>query len=627
MKIRSTLTLIVLSLAATLAACDEETVTGPGFVCDVTNPVRDVFLGPPGATVLVHSPAQPGDTVQLVAVATSRFGTARQDVRIEFTSSDESVATVDTLGIVHAKAPGTATIKASSCGESSSVVVTVIASVASITVTPASDTIIAGDTATVVARAFGPDNSRVPNVQFIFSSPSTSVTVIQTSDSTAKVTSTATGAFAIQARGEGAIGSSALLVLPRVFLAGNATTNTIDVGDAIGCGIISLGQGFCWGMNNHGQVGAQTDSTCFNDAGPPIGGAGDSLVANTVPCSLIPRRVSQTIDFSTVSAGDSTTCGISIAGRAYCWGFGLHGENGNGTTGDQAAPGLVTGALTFTSISVGGNHACAIGTGGVPYCWGDDSFGQLGDSRHVNSTTPIPVVLDQDTAAFSSISAGFQHTCALTVNGTAYCWGKNEFGQLGVGGYGGFSDVPIAVITGAKFTTISAGGDHTCGITTAGAALCWGSNVDGQLGRGSSNDSSAVPVAVAGGLTFTRISASTGTRSLNQTTALPYKTRGIGHTCALATSGQVYCWGDDRDLQLGQGPFSGAGGIATVPLQVKLGEQGSATFTSVSAGSRHSCAVGTDGNAYCWGSNVFGALGNTAQAAWRGFPQRVAPPR
>ena len=113
MKIRSTLTLIVLSLAATLVACDEETISGPGFVCDVTNPVQDIFVGPSGATVLVHSPAQPGDTIQLVAVATGRFGTERQDVRIDFSSSDTSVATVDTLGVVHARGPGTATIKAS----------------------------------------------------------------------------------------------------------------------------------------------------------------------------------------------------------------------------------------------------------------------------------------------------------------------------------------------------------------------------------------------------------------------------------------------------------------------------------------------------------------------------------
>ena len=626
MKIRSTLTLIVLSLAATLAACDEETVTGPGFICDVTNPVRDVFLGPNGATVLVHSPALPGDTIQLVAIATSRAGTVRQDVPIKFTSSDETVATVDTLGVVHAKGPGTTTIKASTCGESSSVVVNVIASVATIGVTPATDTIIAGDTATFVARAFGPDNARVPNVVFTFSSPSTSVTAVQTSDSTAKVTSTTPGAYSIQARGEGALGTAALLVLPRVFLAGTAATTTIDVGDATGCGIITLGQTFCWGVNNHGQLGVQTDSTCFKgtEAGTIVN---DSLVSTAIPCSLIPLRVSQTVDFMTISAGDSTSCGVSTAGRAYCWGLGLHGENGNGQTSDRNVPTLVTGALTFTSVSVGGNHACGIATGGVAYCWGDDTFGQLGDARRVSSTTPIPVSGGGAPAVLSSISAGFRHTCGLTADGTALCWGNNDFGQLG-DGTNSTSETPVAVATGSKFTWISAGGDHTCGVTTSGAALCWGSNLDGQLGIGSSGNTSAVPVAVSGGLTFSRISASTGTRVLDTKSALPFKPNGVGHTCGLTTAGAVFCWGDDRDLQLGRGQFTGGNGIGTTPAQVAQGERGAGvTFTSVSAGSRHSCAVGSDGNAYCWGSNVLGALGNQLQAAFRGQPQRVATPR
>jgi len=126
-------------------------------------------------------------------------------------------------------------------------------------------------------------------------------------------------------------------------------------------------------------------------------------------------------------------------------------------------------------------------------------------------------------------------------------------------------------------------------------------------------------VAVAGGLTFSRISASTGTQ---------FKLVGHGHTCGLTTTGAVFCWGDDSDLQLGRGQFTGGNGIGTTPVQVAQGERaGGVTFTSVSAGSRHSCAVGSDGNAYCWGSNVLGALGNQLQAAFRGQPQKVATPR
>ena len=377
MKIRSTLTLIVLSLAATLAACDEETVTGPGFVCDVTNPVRDIFLGPSGATVLVHSPAQPGDTVQLVATATNRFGTERTDVRIDFSSSDETVATVDTLGIVHAKGPGTATIKASSCGESSSVTITVIASVASITVTPASDTIISGDTATVVARAFGPDNARVPNVEFIFSAPSTSVTVVQTSDTTAKVTATTPGAYSIQARGEGATGTSSLLVLARVFLAGSASATTIDVGDAFGCGIITLGQGFCWGSNN-AKLGNGPSGT---DTSTPVQMGGGVL-------------------FQTISAGYGHACGVTTTQLVYCW-----GANGSGQLGSTTASALLpvrAGSIEASEVAASGigtgsgSHSCAIAKARLTvWCWGRNDAGQLGNGATTAGATanPAPVIV------------------------------------------------------------------------------------------------------------------------------------------------------------------------------------------------------------------------------------------
>ncbi len=609
----------LVGLAASLTACTDDAVTGPGFKCDVTNPVSDVILRASGGVILVHSPAQAGDTIQLSVVTTNRLGGQRTDVPVAFTSSDTTVATVDSLGVVHAVAPGTAKIKASSCGESSTVDVTVIANVSRVTVTPANDTVVVGDTATFIARAFGPDDSRVPGVKFTFGAANASVVLVN--DSTARVVPTASGPITVQAIGEGVTGTAALTALARVFLSPiNGVTNTIDVGDAYACGLISTGQGFCWGMNTHGQVGAATDSTCFpgTDAGTVVN---DSLQSTAVPCSLVPLRVSQTLEFRTISSGDATACAISIAGRAYCWGFGTHGENGNGTTGDRAAPTLVTAALNFTSISVGSSHACAIATGGGAFCWGDDTFGQLGDRRTVSSTTPIPVVdITGDFAPgiFASISAGYQHTCALTNDGTAYCWGRNNFGQLGTGNTVTI-DWPTPVATSLKFSSISAGGDHTCGITPGGAAFCWGSNAVGQLGLGGIGGASTVPVAVAGGQTFSRISASSGTSFKGGI--------GLGHTCGVTTAGAIYCWGDDSDLQLGRGPFTGGNGFSGTPTQVGQGERGPGTYTAISTGSRSSCAVGSDGNAYCWGSDVMGALGNTFQAAFRGFPQRVATPR
>jgi alpha-tubulin suppressor-like RCC1 family protein len=616
-----------------IAACNNDAVTGPGFTCDVTNPVQSIVIAPAaGARIVVHTPALDSDTTRVAATATSRFGAARTDVTIGFSSSDTTVATVDATGTVHARKPGTTTIKAAACGESSTTVVTVVANVARVTVSPASDTVLTGDSIVYTGHAFSAGNVLVPGVVFTFSaSPASAVTLHQTSDSTVSVTGAAAGSATITATAEGTSATATALVLARLFISGTAVVSTFDAGDDLSCGIITLGHGFCWGLNNHGQLGATADSVCFPSTQSSTSSS-DTTKSAALACSLNPKALATSLDFSTVSAGDSSSCGISLSGQALCWGKGTHGEIGNGNAANRAAPTLVTAALNFSSISVGGAHACAMTTTNAAYCWGSDSLGQLGDFHTINSTTPIPVVLNQAPAVFASISAGYRHTCAVGVDGTAYCWGDNAFGQLGNGTQGGLSDVPVQVAGGLRFSSISAGGDHSCGISTSGAAFCWGSNADGQLGNGGVGGVSVTPVAVSGGLAFSRISASTGTRTTTPPDSLgishPYK-EGVGHTCALTTAGAIYCWGSDADLQLGRGPFSGGdNGVGATPALVSGGQLPSnVTFVSVSTGSRHSCGVGSDGAAYCWGSNAFGALGNTLQAAFRGLPQRVATPK
>ncbi|MEO8194181.1 MAG: Ig-like domain-containing protein [Gemmatimonadales bacterium] len=626
---RRTLTVVLFAAAAGLVACDEQDVSGPGFVCDVANPVADLFLSPSSRVVLVHSPALAGDTVKLLAVTTNRFGGVRTDVSIKFTSSDTTIATVDENGVVSARKPGTVKITASSCGESATSQVVVVSSVARVAVIPPADTIVAGDTTFVSAQAFAPDNSLVPNVVFTFSSSSAGVTFSQTSDSSAivRTSPTSSGTVTITATGEGTTGAGTLLILPRVFLAGTVITNAIDAGDDDACGIISAGQLFCWGLNNLGQVGAPVDSTCYPGAELSQTLGGDTVIVTNKPCALNPVRVVGDLAFATVSAGDSATCGLTLAGKAYCWGQGKHGEIGNGNVAAKPEPSPVGSGLTFTTITSGGGHVCALATGGGAWCWGNDLDGQLGDGRLVHSTTPIPVASGSSApAVFASISAGFRHTCALTSGGTAFCWGSNDFGQLGAGVVGGLADTPVQVAGGLSFQAISAGGDHTCGITTGGAAYCWGSNVVGQVGNGTVGGFFGSPVPVAGGRVYSRISASAGSALIDPKTLLPFKVA-FGHTCALS-SGAIFCWGDNQDLQLGRGPVTGSSSPDGTPVQVLGGElPSSVTFVSVTTGVRTGCGVGTDGAAYCWGSNVYGALGNTLQAAFRGQPQKVATPR
>ncbi len=609
MKQRAVTVLCVIALSSLATACKDEQLSGPGYVCDVTNPVRDVFIDPPSATVVVRSPARATDVTKLAATATSRLGTVRTDVPIAFSSSDPTVATVDSTGLVHALKPGSVTIKASTCGESATAQITVVAAVVSVQVATAAQTVVVGDSDLVTARAVGQNGAGLLDVKFTFTvSPAASATVKTKSDSTAYVFTTTPGNLTVTANGEGTSSSAAISVLSKAFLAGAATAGAIDAGGSYSCGLITLGRGYCWGLNDHSQLGAKSDSLCFS----AIGTRTDTTEADaaTKQCSLVPLRVAPEIAFITVSAGDSSACGIATTGRAYCWGTNIHGELGDGSNGLRATATIVTVALNFTAISVGGAHTCALAVGGAAYCWGQDSLGQLGDARLVNSTTPIPVSGGSGPAIFASISAGLRHTCALLADGTAFCWGSNDSSQLGVGSAGGITDTPALVATGLHFTSISAGGSHTCAIASGGAAFCWGSNAVGQLGTGAVGAQSTVPVAVAGGLSFARISS------------------GLRHTCGLTTSGAVFCWGQNADLQLGRGPSTGTGAASGTPVQVSGGElPAGVSFTAISAGSNHSCAVGSDGFAYCWGSNVFGALGNTLQAAFRGFPQRVATPK
>jgi alpha-tubulin suppressor-like RCC1 family protein/uncharacterized protein YjdB len=238
-----------------------------------------------------------------------------------------------------------------------------------------------------------------------------------------------------------------------------------------------------------------------------------------------------------------------------------------------------TAAITVTVINLqtvqaGGEHACGLTTSGAAYCWGFDDYGQLGDgsTEHTWGTRdyspwPLPVA---GGLTFSSLTIGYDHNCGITTSGAAYCWGDNDSGQLGDGSTTSKS-VPVAVRAGPSFVSLTAGSDFTCGLTAAGAAYCWGANYGGQLGDGSTT-SRSIPVAVNGGLTFSMVSA------------------GGGNACGLTTSAAVYCWG------------GGSGG----PVPVS----GSITFSIISVGGSHTCGLATSGAAYCWGVNYAGQLGD-----------------
>jgi alpha-tubulin suppressor-like RCC1 family protein len=244
------------------------------------------------------------------------------------------------------------------------------------------------------------------------------------------------------------------------------TFGSISVGRAHTCGLSLSGVAFCWGSNIAGQLGFVTATTSIDTAG----------------------FVNTAADFTRLAAGGLHTCGITTAATTLCWGFNDQGQLGNGTTASSVAPVTVSGGLAFDSLTAGYKHSCGLTAAGVAYCWGENSYGQLGDGTTTRSLAPVVVA---GGVTFKNLSAGFYHTCGVATTGEAYCWGRNTPNsvQESVGGQLGDGTTtdrpsPTLVTGGLVFQSISAGEVSTCGVTTTSLAYCWGDNEYGQLGTG-----------------------------------------------------------------------------------------------------------------------------------------------
>ena len=300
--------------------------------------------------------------------------------------------------------------------------------------------------------------------------------------------------------------------------------------------------------------------------------------------------------FAAVSAGGSHTCALTTTGDAYCWGSDIVGQLGDGDTAQELHPVPVAGSIHFARVMAGQLiHTCGVAADSLDYCWGSNQYGQLGDSIKIQWHTPSPVRAP-DGVHLHGLSVGSSHTCAIGDADAAYCWGYDGLGQLGDGD-GTFADqsVPTAVSGGLTWATVSAGTYHTCGITTGGAAYCWGQNFFAELGTGDSTGS-ITPVAVSGSVQFASIG------------------EGQNHTCALTATGAAYCWGFNGAGELGTGDST----VRVTPAPVA----GGLTFTMLSEGWDHTCGLTSGGAAYCWGDNPAGQLGDSTKTG-RPRPTRV----
>jgi alpha-tubulin suppressor-like RCC1 family protein len=275
-----------------------------------------------------------------------------------------------------------------------------------------------------------------------------------------------------------------------------------------------------------------------------------------------------------VAAGSARTCALTGSGSVQCWGDNDQGQLGNGTTTNSLFPVNVSGIYVASALNGGYNHNCALLSTGAVQCWGANYSGQLGNGTLTNSSTPVGVsgLYTETTTTVTSgcstyscpagrhcvhpmvacsvgpsyttttftgnaIALGVgnmnDHTCAVISDGTVKCWGDNTLGQLGNGTTTN-SSTPVVVTGISTASAVAVGYGHTCALLSDYTVKCWGWNIMGQLGNGTTTDS-LVPVAVSGVSDASTISA------------------GFDHSCAVRSGGGVTCWGDNSYTQLGLG--------------------------------------------------------------------------
>ncbi len=301
-----------------------------------------------------------------------------------------------------------------------------------------------------------------------------------------------------------------------------------------------------------------------------------------------------------MSAGGAHTCAVTLAGTVKCWGLNEFSALGDGTTRNRVIPVAVVGLPDAPqTLSAGWSHTCVVTADGGAWCWGHNDWGQLGDGSTTSRSTAGAVV--GLSSGVQALSAGLSHTCALTTAGGVKCWGWNGHGQLGDGTT---TDrlTPVDVVgLSSGVQALSARGWHTCALTTAGGVKCWGGNTSGQLGDGTTTDRlTAVDV----------VGLASGVQALSA---------GDGHTCALTTAGGVACWGWNHYGALGDGTTT----ARAVPGAVVGLDAG---VRALSSGFNNTCAVLASDGVVCWGHGPVGD-GTTANrltpVAVQGLPERA----
>lgn len=332
------------------------------------------------------------------------------------------------------------------------------------------------------------------------------------------------------------------------------------------CSLGSNGDIYCWGDNNHKQLGNKNKD------------------------SNIPIKVDSLQNATYVAAGSFHTCAVAKLGNVYCWGlnnFGQLGIEKSSKNIEQYSAVKVEGLENIVSVSLGELHSCALNKNGEVYCWGDNSEGQLATKKIKESSVPLKV---NALSRIVMISAGSNHTCALDNTGIVYCWGDNKSSQSGSNRIEDIS--PVTLIRNLRnIQQISAGGMTSCAVSLLGEVFCWGDNTLGQGGFINTVDEPNPKILV------------------------PYKlelpkrvtTVSVGeyHTCALTVVKTVYCWGNNSTDNYQVGVVSSD---PHFPIPTRVPNL--LNIKAISAGGLHTCVLNKEGEIYCWGNNYQGQIGN-----------------
>jgi alpha-tubulin suppressor-like RCC1 family protein len=387
-------------------------------------------------------------------------------------SADDAIASVSSSGMITAKFPGSTTITARRGLESATL--SVNATAATVDISPEIAVLALDSLQSLTAIVRDANGSALAGVPVSWSTGNTKVVTVDTL--TGALTPIARGATTVTAVGGGARGTVSVYIdltveQVRFSAIGSLSNHT--------CAIEApTGFAYCWGDNHAGALGNGGQE------------AWDW-----------PMRVSGDLRFTSLSVGDYGTCGIeAVTAVAYCWGSNHFGDLGDGTYNTAWEPTLVAaGRIRFTRISASGTHTCGVEAAtGLAYCWGKE--GLIGDGTRLSQPTPTVVGNGETRITFSEVSAGASHTCGVEQGtGAAFCWGRNFTGQLGDGTLlDRLEPQPAVAAPALRFTSISAGWTLSCAITDTGLAYCWGANPYGQIGDGTTVDR-LEPTLVGGG--------------------------------------------------------------------------------------------------------------------------------